>query len=97
LSSLLNRLKKIEAKHSNKNEPNWMFITMVASDKADKIMNVQDINPHSQLGSLENKDKLPCDEFLAECSKQFNMDFKDIYYRIDDKDAIGWKGHIEIE
>ena len=77
------RVAKLEEKHSTHTQHNWLFTTIIGKD-SDVIGAVIDINPNHDL-SIQNKDKLPNDEFLALATKEFGIDMAAVYYDVDNE------------
>ena len=70
--SLQSRVLRIEEKVSIKNQPNWLFITVISPD-GEKIMQVTDVNNIYE-GTCKNEEELPNNEFLPIAEEFFGVD-----------------------
>ena len=85
--SLKSRVLKIEERVATKDQPNWLFITIVSADAPQKVMRVTDIN-HIYPGTFVNENDLPNDEFLKVASNHFGVDMVKEFYG--DNEYIEW-------
>ncbi len=72
--NLANRVAKLEVKNTKATAPKWLF---VSNDRF--LGSVQDIN-HIYDTSIQNKERIPTDEFLDLATAHFGIDMKEIYY-----------------
>ncbi len=79
MPSLLSRVEKLEVSGNRATAPKWLFISMIDGKDISRIMSIQDINHHTQLGSYRHHDNITQEEFLNEATEYFGIDMHRVW------------------